>query len=299
MSQCFWFKALQRNISHPKRTVGVFTGNFSVTGANMLPITKGQKVFFAVICAAALLVAVLGLFNPEYLAFIFTWLVLPPLHARFVGAIYLFGAVFMAGCLFAKQQAEVRWGVQMIGAWTGTLFIVSILNLSVFGFNLLPVQIWFASYIIYPIISIWMTVRQPSMTQAASLSGPALDRWAKIFLLTQGILVTLLAAALFFAPALMSTLWPWKVTPVLAQMYSGPLISYGVGSYLFSMQEQWLGVRAIVPAMLVFTATTVAVSFLHLNLFSFSEIADLLWFTWFVISSIFLTAMTVRSLRTA
>lgn len=265
----------------------------------MLPITKGQKVFFAVICAAALLVAVLGLFNPEYLAFIFTWLVLPPLHARFVGAIYLFGAVFMAGCLFAKQQAEVRWGVQMIGAWTGTLFIVSILNLSVFGFNLLPVQIWFASYIIYPIISIWMTVRQPSMTQAASLPGPALDRWAKIFLLTQGILVTLLAVALFFAPALMSTFWPWKVTPVLAQMYSGPLISYGVGSYLFSRQEKWLGVRAIVPAMLVFTATTVAVSFLHLNLFSFSEIADLLWFTWFVISSILLTAMTVRSLRTA
>ena len=169
----------------------------------------------------------------------------------------------MAGCLFAKQQAEVRWGVQMIGAWTGTLFIVSILNLSVFGFNLLPVQIWFASYIIYPIISIWMTVRQPSMTQAASLPGPALDRWVKNFLLTQGILVTLLAVALFFAPALMSTFWPWKVTPVLAQMYSGPLISYGVGSYLFSRQEKWLGVRAIVPAMLVFTATTVAVSFLQ------------------------------------
>jgi len=74
----------------------------------MSNITQGQKVFFAVICAAALLVAVLGLFNPVYLASIFTWLVLPPLHARFVGAIYLFGAVFMAGRLFAKRQAEVR-----------------------------------------------------------------------------------------------------------------------------------------------------------------------------------------------
>jgi len=62
----------------------------------MSPITQGQKVFFAVICAAALLVAVLGLFNPVYLASIFTWLVLPPLHARFGGA------VFMAGCLVAK-----------------------------------------------------------------------------------------------------------------------------------------------------------------------------------------------------
>ena len=40
-------------------------------------ITTGQRIFFAVICAAALLVAILGLFNPTYLASIFTWLVLP------------------------------------------------------------------------------------------------------------------------------------------------------------------------------------------------------------------------------
>ena len=260
----------------------------------MSPITQGQKVFFGVIFLAALLVAALGLFNPAYLAEIFTWLVLPPLHARFVGAIYLFGAIFMAGCLLAKKQAEVRWAVQMIGLWTGMLCIISLLNLNVFGLNLLPVQIWFASYIIYPIIAIVMTIRQPSMTQAASLSGPTLDRWAKNFLLTQGILITLLSVALFFAPQVMSTLWPWKVTPVLTQMYAGPLLSYGLGSYLFSKQEQWLGVRSIVPAMLSFTLITVIISFIHINLFAFNEIADLLWFAWFIFSSVVLVIMTFR-----
>src|SRR6266508_5189178 len=123
----------------------------------MSPITQGQRIFFAVICAAALLVAVLGLFNPTYLASIFTCLVLPPLHARFVGAIYAFGAVFMAGGLAARYQAEGRWAVQLIGIWTGMLFIISLLNLDAFDFSLLPVQIWFASYIIYPLISIGMT----------------------------------------------------------------------------------------------------------------------------------------------
>lgn len=264
----------------------------------MSPITQGQKVFFAVIFLAALLVAFLGLFNPAYLAEIFTWLVLPPLHARFVGAIYLFGGIFMLGCLFAKQQAEVRWAVQMIGLWTGMLCIISLLNLSVFGLNLLPVQIWFASYIIYPIIAIVMTIRQPSMTHAASLPGPALARWAKSFLLAQGVLFILLSIALFFAPSFMSTLWPWKVTPVLAQMYAGPLLSYGLGSWLFSKQEQWLGVRSIVPAMAAFTVTTVIVSFLHIDLFTFNEIADLLWFAWFVCASLFLGGMTVRAMRT-
>lgn len=45
-----------------------------------MPITNGQKLFFIVICAAALLVAVLGLFAPQSLAAIFTWLTLPPLR---------------------------------------------------------------------------------------------------------------------------------------------------------------------------------------------------------------------------
>jgi len=263
----------------------------------MSPITTGQKIFFAVICAAALLVAVLGLFNSVYLASIFTWLVLPPLHARFVGAIYLFGAVFMAGCLFAKQQAEVRWGVQMIGIWTGMLCIISLLNLNAFGLNLLPVQIWFASYIIYPILAIWMTYRDPASMDAAPLSGPALDSWAKNFLLTQGIVICALAVALFFAPGFMSTLWAWKVTPTLAQMYAGPLLSYGVGSAIYSKQGQWLGVRSIVPGMLSFTIVTVIVSFMHVKLFSFTEIADLLWFAWFIIASAILGVMTLRVLR--
>jgi len=263
----------------------------------MSPITSGQRVFFAVICAAALLVAILGLFNPAYLASIFTWLELPPLHARFVGAIYAFGAVFMAGCLVARYQAEVRWAVQLIGIWTGMLFIISLLNLSAFDFSLLPVQIWFASYIIYPITSFWMTIQQPRRMDAGDLPGLELARWAKGFLLAQGILFSVLAVLLFLAPTFMSMLWPWKVTPVLAQMYAGPLFAYGLGSWLFARQGKWQGVRAILPGMLVFTVTTVVISFVHIGLFSFSEIADLLWFGWFILASLILVLLTSKALQ--
>ena len=260
-------------------------------------ITTGQRFFLAVICVAALLVAVLGLFNPVYLASIFTWLELPPLHARFVGAIYLFGAIFMAGCLVARYQAEVRWAVQLIGVWTGMLFLISLLNLSAFDFNRLPVKIWFASYIIYPAISLWMTLQPSLPIQEEDLPGQMLAGWAKGFLLLQGLLFSLLAGLLFFAPAWTSTLWPWKVTPVLAQMYAGPLLSYGLGSLLFSRQRKWLGVRSILPGMLIFTVTTVIISFLHLGLFSFREIPDLLWFGWFLLFSLILAILTFRALQ--
>jgi len=260
----------------------------------MTPITSGQKIFFAVICAAALLVAVLGLFNPAYLASIFTWLELPPLHARFVGAIYAFGAVFMAGCLLARHQAEVRGAVQLIGIWTGMLFVISLLNLRAFDFSRLPVWIWFASYTIYPLISIWMTIRQPQRMQAANLPGPELDGLAKGFLNIQGLLFTLLAALLFLTPVSMTRLWPWNVTPILAQMYAGPLLSYGLGSLWYSRQGKWLGIRSILPGMLVFTAGTVVISLIHIGLFSFGQIPDLIWFGWFGLATLILAFLTFR-----
>jgi hypothetical protein len=133
--------------------------------------------------------------------------------------------------------------------------------------------------------------------QAGDLPGPELDSPAKGFLLAQGILFSLLAVLLFLAPGLVSTLWPWKVTPVLAQMYAGPLLSYGLGSLLFSRQDNWLGVRSILPGMLVFTVTTVVISLIHVNLFSFSEVPDLLWFGWFITASLVLAVLTFRALR--
>ena len=113
----------------------------------------------------------------------------------------------------------------------------------------------------------------------------------------QGILFSLLAVLLFFAPDFMTTVWPWSVTPVVAQMYAGPLLSYGLGSWLFAGQDKWLGIRSILPGMLVFTVTTVIVSWLHIGLFSLAEIPDLLWFGWFSVSSLLLVVLTFRALQ--
>jgi len=260
----------------------------------MNSLTRTHKIFFAVIGAAALLVAGLGLFRPAYLAAIFSWVELPPLHARFVGAIYAFGTVFMLMCLLARYQAEVGRAVQMIGIWTGALLVISLMNLHAFDFARLPVWIWFASYTIYPAISIWLTAQRPM--RPGKLPGTALAGWAAGYLQIQGILFAGLALMLFATPILMTRLWPWDVTPRLAQMYAGPFLSYGLGSTWFSRQETWPGVRAVAPAMLVFTATTLAISFMHFSLFSPGQLQDVIWFGWFILATLVHAVITFRAL---
>ncbi|MBI5828762.1 MAG: hypothetical protein HZB20_04305 [Chloroflexi bacterium] len=58
-----------------------------------------------------------------------------------------------------------------------------------------------------------------------------------------------------------------------------------------------MGIRAIVPGMFVFTAGTVIVSFMHLNLFSLTELADLLWFGTFGIATAILGMLTFRAMQ--
>ncbi len=261
----------------------------------MTLIPRSHKIFYGVICAAALLIGVLGYFFPPRLAAIATWLVLPPLHARFVGALYFYGAIFMVSCMTSRYQAEVRLAMRMIATWTGLLFVVSILSLSAFDLSLLPPWIWFASYSIYPLIALYMawTSRREGQEK---LSGAPLPAWARTFLSVQGVIVAGFALALMILPNAMVALWPWKITPLLAQTYGGPLLALSVGSWSFAQRHTWAGARPVIPAMFVFAAGVLIASCLHLSLFSFAGPAAWVWFFAFATATLFLGAMMVHVL---
>ena len=74
-------------------------------------------------------------------------------------------------------------------------------------------------------------------------------------------------------------------------------IDRGIQFAIGDPRKDLLGVRAIVSAMLAFAVTTVVISFIHLSLFSFAEIADLLWFGWFIFATLVLALLTVRVWR--
>ena len=67
----------------------------------MNEVTGRQRVYFAAVGLLALWVGVWGYFIPSHADVALPWLV-PPLHARFLGAIYLSGATFMVGSLLAR-----------------------------------------------------------------------------------------------------------------------------------------------------------------------------------------------------
>src|SRR5205823_2628635 len=101
---------------------------------SMAPVTTWQRVYFAAVGLLALWVGMWGYFDPAHVDQAIPWLV-PPLHARFLGAMYLSGATFMLGCILSRRWDEVRVVVPGIAIWTGMLLVVSLFYLDSFDFS--------------------------------------------------------------------------------------------------------------------------------------------------------------------
>jgi|SRR5215216_6377367 len=250
----------------------------------MTTVTRNQKIYFAAVGALALWVGVWGFFVPEHVDKAIPWLV-PPLHARFIGAIYLSAVVIMGASMRARYLQEVHASNIMVSIWTGALFVISLFYLSDFDFSRGPVWFWFGAYIAYPLIGFWYAWTNHNMRDKST--SPDLPAWVRTALLIEGVTLTLLALALLLAPEFMLTIWPWKVTRMLIQIYSGPFLSFGIGSLLLSRQQTWSTIRIVVTGFFMLALGVLTASMIHRSLFSFDNPSTWIWFAGFTLLLVF------------
>jgi hypothetical protein len=260
----------------------------------MNTVTRGQKIYFAAVGLLALWVGIWGYFIPSQVDKAIPWLV-PPLHARFLGAMYLSGTTFMIGGILSQYYGEVRVMIRAILIWTGMLFIVSLFYLNEFDYSRTQVWIWFGAYIIYPLIALWLIWNDRNLRE--DIPGISLPAWVRNYLAIQGAIVTILALALLLFPESMVAVWPWAITRLLAQLYSAPFLAYGVSSLMLSRRQTWGEIRVVVTATFVFALGVLLASFIHRQLFAAINISTLLWFGGFLLATIVLGLLTMRSIR--
>jgi hypothetical protein len=260
----------------------------------MTTITQGQKLYFAAVGLLALWVGIWGYFFPTHVDQVIPWLV-PPLHARFLGAMYLSGAAFMIGAIASYRYAEVRTTVFGIAVWTGMLFVVSLFYLNEFDYSRAQVWIWFGAYVVYPLIALWVFCQHRNRSE--KIKGIEVPGWARGYLLIQGIVLTTLAVLLLLG--LMVAAWPWKISGLLAQLYSAPFLSYGLMSLMLYRQQTWLELRTALFGIFVFSFCVLLASFAHRSLFSVSSLSSVLWFAGFSLATVMLGLLVAKSVQGA
>lgn len=264
-------------------------------GAGVIEIARGERLYFAAVGVLALWVGFWGYFVPSEVERAIPFPV-PPLHARFLGAVYLSGLVVMLGGLLAGSWREIRLVPILTALWTGGLGVISLFHLDRFDFAEPQPWVWFAAYIAYPLIALALAWRHRDGADDAA-SGPALPDWARGYLTGQGVVLTVLALALLLAPGALVEVWPWPIDRLLAQIYSAPLLAYGVGSMLLARRRTLLEVRVVAAGMLVFTAGVLLASIIHRGLFSAGDAEDVLWFVLLAVANAMLGLLLVLAIR--
>jgi hypothetical protein len=116
-------------------------------------IRLSQRVLFLFVLCFAGWVSYWGLFRPTEVARALPFTV-PTLHARFLGAMYLSGAVFMLLAMLSRQWHEIRVVTVILAVWTGMLGIISLFHLEALDWRREQVWFWFMAYIFYIVLAL-------------------------------------------------------------------------------------------------------------------------------------------------
>ncbi len=202
------------------------------------------------------------------------------LCSAFFGSIYLSGATFTGTSMMARRWVDVRLVMPMIAMWTGGLTIVSLFYLPLFDFTRTQVWVWFGAYILYPLIALGLLWTHRKESNVHPSDEPALPVWAKRYLRVQGSLLVLLGLSLLVAPHAMKVLWPWQAGKLMLQLYSMPLLTYGVGSFLSARQQTWSEIRLGLVSLGVFTGAELVATLFRFRLFDGHPLSLAVWLVW-------------------
>ena len=167
----------------------------------------------------------------------FAWTIANPLAAAFLGASYW--ASLSIEALAGRQAAwsNARIAVPAVLVFTVLTLVATLLHLDKFHFggsSTAETQIltwaWIAIYVLVPLLMLIALRVQARIPGQDPPRSAALPGWIYGVLAVQAVGLFAFGVALFAAPAQTAPLWPWKLTPLLAQATGAWLIGLGVAA---------------------------------------------------------------------
>jgi hypothetical protein len=167
----------------------------------------------------------------------FAFTIANPLAAAFLGAAYLAAVPIEALAARQARWANARIAVPAVLVFTVLTLAVTVTHLGQLhlgarfetGTRIVAVA-WIAIYVLVPALMLILLVRQAHTPGADPPRSAGLPAWLCAVLAAQAVVLLGLGAALFAAPGPAAALWPWKLTPMMAQATGAWLISLGVAA---------------------------------------------------------------------
>lgn len=205
---------------------------------------------------------------PDRTGQLFAWNIQPRMTSMMLGEAYLAGAYF-----FVRAALSPRWHLVAVGFLPVTTFatlmgIATLLHWDRFNHGSFAFWTWAFLYFTTPFLVplVWWRNRRLD-PDAHEMGDPTVPTWVRQVIGIAGALIVLIGLAFFVVPDIMIALWPWKLTPLTADVIGALFALAGVGASCIARDARWSAVRiAVQSQMIALVLIALAIAFSWGNL---------------------------------
>ncbi len=166
----------------------------------------------------------------------FAWTIMPPLTAAFLGAAYWSSLVLLFFSAREALWARARLAVTSILLVSTLMLVATLLHLDRFHLSS-PVLVaqgvawaWLVIYVAVPTLMLVFGARQLRAPGEDPAPTAPLPVPLRLTLAVQAGVMLAAGAALFIAPSVAGTIWPWTLTPLTARAVGAWLVGLGAAA---------------------------------------------------------------------
>lgn len=221
-------------------------------------VSNGIKWLTRAITVLAVVIGPLLFILPDHTDTLFAWTINPPITAAFLGATYCTAVAIDLLAARERSWSRVRVVYPSLLLFVVLTLVATLLHLDKFHFNSpgtiarFTAWAWLATYIVVPVATLVLLVSQMRSVSVDSLPASALPAWFRGLLAVQALAMLVVGVALFMAPAVVASYWPWSLTPLTAQAIGAWLVGFGVAVAQAVLENAWERTYIVYACSIVF-----------------------------------------------
>ncbi len=241
----------------------------------LLPLTRW--VFLPLVPVTAVFGPLLVL-APGRTAQYWAWTIHPSMSAVWVGAGYMFGACAISTMLVLNRWRTAILAIVATIPFAYAMLVATLLHLDLFPTGSVRFWVWLVIYTVLPIGLPIILLRNRRADPGVGPDDELLPRWLGRGVGAIGVLIVGYGLALFLAPGTVGRVWPWPLTPLMAQIVAGWLLFFGTGAAMLAFERRYRSVRAFLPSVAVWFAVLGVAALFHLDEFTTGPAATAAYF---------------------
>jgi hypothetical protein len=183
----------------------------------------------------------------------FAWEVKPRMTPLIMGSGYLAGAYFFTRVALSRSWHRVHLGFLPITAFTVFMAIATLSHLDRFDHGHVAFWVWTVLYLTTPVLVplAWWRNRATDPGSLEPEGDFALSPRVRALLAAAAALQFAVAAVLLVSPATMIAIWPWRLTPLTAQVVAGWFALPSVVALMMAIDARWSAIRITLQSQVI------------------------------------------------